>query len=69
MVKFVQQVAQPVVKVAADGSLFKKHPRIAQLINVYLANFCPGQRTEVFLADGGSALGSLLLAAAYAAKK
>jgi hypothetical protein len=52
-----------VVKVGCDGSLFKKHPKMAKMINAYANAFSPNKKTEVFLADQGSGIGVAMIAA------
>ena len=53
----------PVVKVGCDGSLYKKHPKMARMINAYVAAFSPNKKAEVFSADQGSGIGVAMIAA------
>lgn len=63
---FVDHIDRSVVKVACDGSLFKKHPKMDRLINSYLTRMCPHKETKVFLADNGSSIGAAIIAACFA---
>lgn len=63
---FVDYLPDKAMKVAVDGSLFKKHPRMATLINGLLAALCPTKKVECFNADGASLTGAAMLAAVYA---
>lgn len=61
---FVDHFAHlPVVKVGVDGSLFRKHPKMAKLLKAVLGQMCPGRKVELFEAEEGSSIGAALLAA------
>lgn len=52
-----------VVKIGCDGSLYRKHPKMAKLINAYVRTFSPEKEASVFAADQGSSIGVALIAA------
>lgn len=60
---FVDHINRPVVKIGCDGSLYKKHPKMARLINAYVKEFSPSKEASVFSADQGSSIGVALIAA------
>ncbi|XP_026317100.1 hexokinase-2-like [Hyposmocoma kahamanoa] len=51
------------VAVAVDGSVFKKHPRIRQLMDKYIALLAPNHPFSLMGVDDGSGKGSALTAA------
>ena len=61
---FVDHIDLPVVKVGCDGSLYKKHPKMARMINAYVSVLSPNKKAEVFSADQGSGIGVAMIAAA-----
>ena len=57
------------VKVGVDGSLFRKHPKMATLLKTILGQMCPGRAVELFDAEEGSSIGAALLAAVVVSKR
>jgi len=59
----VEHIDRPSVKIAVDGSLYKKHPKLHTLITDFIAQLLPHRKVQLFLADDGSGKGSALVAA------
>ena len=59
----VQHIGRPFVRVAIDGSLYKKHPKLHRLITDFIHELIPDHKVELFSADEGSSKGSALIAA------
>nr|ATA67116.1 hexokinase 1 [Antheraea pernyi] len=62
----VRRMGRARVAVAVDGSVFKHHPRIAPLMDKYVALLAPGRPFTVLGAEDGSGKGSALAAAVAA---
>lgn len=59
----LKRMDRPYVAVAVDGSVFKHHPRIAKLMNKYIALLAPAHQFSLMIAEDGSGKGSALTAA------
>jgi hexokinase len=57
------------VRVAIDGSLYRKHPKLHTLMTDFIAELIPGKKFELFSADDGSGKGSAFIAAVAAKHK
>ncbi|XP_054157649.1 hexokinase-2-like [Oppia nitens] len=65
IVSVVDRIDKPFIRVAIDGSFYKKHPKLHTLITDFIAELVPidDKKVELFLADEGSGKGSALVAA------
>ncbi|XP_054156518.1 hexokinase-1-like [Oppia nitens] len=60
----VDRIDKPFIRVAIDGSFYKKHPKLHTLITDFIVELVPNnKKVELFLADDGSGKGSALIAA------
>ncbi|PZC71772.1 hexokinase-2 [Helicoverpa armigera] len=59
----LRRMDRPHVAVAVDGSVFKHHPRIADLMHKYIALLAPHHPFSILGAEDGSGKGSALTAA------
>ncbi|XP_013196366.1 hexokinase-2 [Amyelois transitella] len=59
----LRRMDRPYVSVAVDGSVFKKHPRIRQLMYRYVGLLAPEHKFSLLAAEDGSGKGSALTAA------
>ncbi|KAL0809908.1 hypothetical protein ABMA28_010767 [Loxostege sticticalis] len=59
----LRRMDRPYVGVAVDGSVFRRHPRIARLMDKYIALLAPKHKFSLLAAEDGSGKGSALTAA------
>ncbi|XP_028178414.1 hexokinase-2-like [Ostrinia furnacalis] len=59
----LRRMDRPYVVVAVDGSVYKRHPRIARLMDKYIALLAPKHKFSLLAAEDGSGKGSALTAA------
>lgn len=52
------------VKIAIDGSLYRKHPKLKRLLTDFISALAPGRKFDHFLAEDGSGKGAGLVVAA-----
>ncbi|CAG2119311.1 unnamed protein product, partial [Medioppia subpectinata] len=62
----VQRIDKPMVRIAIDGSLYKKHPKLHKLMTDFIGELIPNRKFELFLAEDGSGKGSAFIAAVAA---
>lgn len=60
----IERIDRKNVKIAIDGSLYKKHPKIKQLLTDFITALTPGKKFDHFLAEDGSGKGAGLVVAA-----
>lgn len=59
----LDRIDKPVVSIAIDGSVYKKHPKLHTLITDFIRELSPERKFKVFLAEDGSGKGAGLVAA------
>ncbi|CAG2115143.1 unnamed protein product, partial [Medioppia subpectinata] len=65
----VQRIDKPMVRIAIDGSLYKKHPKLHKLMTDFISELIPNRKFELFLAEDGSGKGSAFIAAVAAKQR
>ncbi|CAG2108517.1 unnamed protein product [Medioppia subpectinata] len=65
----IQRIDKPMVRIAADGSPYKKHPKLHKLITDFISELIPNRKFELFLAEDGSGKGSAFIAAVAAKQR
>lgn len=59
----LERMNRPECTVAIDGSLFKFHPRLKSLMEMYISKMAPANKFKLMLAEDGSGKGAGLVAA------
>ena len=59
----IRRMGKDFAAVAVTGSMYKCHPRLKSLLEMYMHKYSPGMKSETFLSDDGSGMGAGLVAA------